>query len=84
VRTLSLDLAQAEAAGTIVAQTQGLEIGLFVYNSGPSVIGPFKKRMNSRNMIVSLQPPLTIPTGAGYAGIFTISRLGWNIPGSIE
>ncbi len=42
VQTLPLDLAQAGAAQAILDWTQGLEIGLFVYNAGTSVIGPFE------------------------------------------
>jgi uncharacterized protein len=42
VRTISLDLALADTAQTIVTQTQDLEIGLFIYNAGTSVAGPFE------------------------------------------
>lgn len=40
-RSLSLDLADANAAARIVDQTGDLEIGLLVYNAALSAVGPF-------------------------------------------
>ncbi|MGJ3507638.1 SDR family NAD(P)-dependent oxidoreductase [Enemella sp. A6] len=39
VRTLALDLTQAEARQTIIEQTQDLDVGLFIYNAGANTYG---------------------------------------------
>ena len=41
VRSLSLDLACPESTRRIVDETEGLEIGLLVYNAAYSMVGPF-------------------------------------------
>jgi short-subunit dehydrogenase len=44
VRQLALDLAQPEAAESIVQATQDIEVGLLIYNAAYSAIGPFFQR----------------------------------------
>ncbi len=41
VRTLSIDLAQADAASLIATQTRDIEIGMLVYDAALSAVGPF-------------------------------------------
>lgn len=41
VRPLTIDLAQADAASLIAAQTLDLEIGMLVYDAALSAVGPF-------------------------------------------
>ncbi len=68
VRTLSLDLAQAEAVEAILAQTQGLEIGLLVYNAGTSVIGPFEENpleAHLRELDLNCRSPLVLVHALG-------------------
>jgi uncharacterized protein len=68
VRTLSLDLAQAESVGALLAQTQELEIGLLVYNAAASVIGPFEENAleaHLRELDLNCRSPLVLVHALG-------------------
>ncbi len=43
-RTIALDLSRADSATLIDDATRDLDVGLLVYNTGRSVIGPFLER----------------------------------------
>jgi uncharacterized protein len=68
VRTLSLDLAQVESVGALLAQTHELEIGLLVYNAAASVIGPFEENAleaHLRELDLNCRSPLVLVHALG-------------------
>jgi uncharacterized protein len=63
VRTLALDLAQAESIQRIADQLEEIEIGLLVYNAALSVIGPFLDQPleeHLREIDVNCRSPLAL------------------------
>ena len=68
VRTLSLDLARADVASIIDAQTGDLEIGLLVYNAALSAVGPFFDKpleTHLREVDTNVRAPLTLAYALG-------------------
>lgn len=68
VRCLSLDLALPEAVSEILTSTQGVEIGLLVYNAAFSAIGPFWERSiedHLRELDVNCRAPLALAYAFG-------------------
>jgi len=63
VRTLQLDLAHADAASMVAAETGDIDIGLLVYNAGLSIVGPFFAQPleeHLRELDVNCRAPLTL------------------------
>jgi short-subunit dehydrogenase len=70
VRTLVLDLAQAENVTTLIQQTADLEIGLLVYNAAFSAVGGFIDRPigdHLRELAVNCRGPLVLSHVLGRA-----------------
>ena len=85
VRTMRLDLAQAEAAGQIARETESLEVGLLVYNAAYSAVGPFLDHAlddHLREVDTNMRTPLGLVDifgqrmlAAGHGGIILMSSL---------
>jgi short-subunit dehydrogenase len=68
VRTLALDLSQADAAASIITRTSDIEVGLLIYNAARSVIGPFLERPlddHLNEIDVNCRAPLTLAHALG-------------------
>ncbi len=68
VRTVTTDLSRESAAGTIIAATNDLEIGLLVYNAGFSNPGSFLERSEESHLAqfaVNCGTPLLLIHGLG-------------------
>ncbi len=85
VRPLALDLARADAGDVVAGFTEGVDVGLLVYNAAFSVIGPFLERPledHLREIDVNCRGPLVLAhrlggrmVARGRGGIVLMSSL---------
>src|SRR5262249_2332566 len=85
VRKIPFDLAREDAAATLAAQTDDLEIGLLVYNAALSVIGPFLERPledHFAEIATNCRTPMSLAysfgqqmRGRGHGGIILMSSV---------
>jgi short-subunit dehydrogenase len=85
-RTLTLDLAEQDAAATLDQRTSDLDVGLLIYNAARAPVGPFLDltlEEHATELAVNVRTPMELAwrfgrrfTARGRGGVILMSSLG--------